>query len=145
MRTNTARRVVAGILAMAGAHGVTTVLPSAPASAASTSCSFAAIRNPYNATLWTVRVDCNLAYPYDAFNGFTIYGSDPWWDDTVLSVGRWETPGLPSWRVERRNVNGFLLDEDWGTDELYAKAEITRPDGSMYEVATNEIEGEFSY
>jgi hypothetical protein len=92
-----------------------------------------------------VRVDCDLSNPSLTFNSFTVYGSDTWFDDTVLVVGRWETPDTPLWRVERRNVEGFTLDEDWGEDELYAKARITRTDGRSFLVTTNEVSGEYSY
>jgi hypothetical protein len=132
------------MLTMTAVCGATVVLPASAASAATT-CVLDVIRNPYNPTLYTVRVDCDLSDPNATYDSFTVYGSDSWFDDTVLIVGRWETPGLPRWRVERRNVNGFTLDEDWGEDELYAKARITRATGTSFLVTTNEVSGEYAY
>lgn len=149
MRTRVKIRAVSRLLALTTMLGLTSVImPGTPASAATTTtttCTLDVIRNPYNFTLWTVRVDCYLIDPTWTYDSFTLWGADTWYDDLLWGVGRWQTPGLPPWRVEWRQVNGFYLDEDWGTDELYAIAKIVRADGTSFLVTTNEVEGEYSY
>jgi hypothetical protein len=144
MRTQVAKRTAMLLLALTVMLGLTTALMAeSPASAATTTCTLDAFHNPYNYTLATARVDCVLTDPRWTFDGFTLYGSDPWFDDTVFRVYR-SDPFLPPWRVELRNVNSFTFDEDWGEDELYAEAKIVTATGSFL-VTTNTVVGEFSY
>ncbi|GAA3600396.1 hypothetical protein [Kribbella ginsengisoli] len=131
------------LLATAGA-AIATLAP-APATAATT-CSLDIIRNPSNFTLNNIRVDCVFGEIGMEFTSFTLYGSDTWYNDTLFSVGRFvDSPTTGPTRIEDRDVNGFHLDEDWGKDEVFAKARVVRSNGQVLSITTNMIVREFSY
>ncbi len=87
-----------------------------------------------------VKVDCSFSGG-ETFSEFKVYGSDPWYDDYLVTANRIAGQG-DQFQIQR-TFDPEELNEDIGRDELYAKARLVRPDGSEYFVRTNTVIGYF--
>ena len=86
---------------------------------------------------YKVTVGCTLGGPFSGqiprAHSFTLYGADPFFDDTLWSS---ITPQFV--------VLGDVLNEDSPDgDEIYAKGFLTDQSGRVHEIRSNQISGNF--
>ena len=90
-----------------------------------------------------------LSFPGGAFVQIWLYGDDPVWDDFL--GGPWEATAIDYglYPCGGNLSTSFLvansrLNEDWGTDEVYAKVRfLNRRNGANATVRTNTISRSF--
>jgi hypothetical protein len=139
MTMNVVRRFRA--LAVSGMLAVTTLgLPAAQAHAATGDSCKLTIR-PLGSNQYQVTIGCTVkttsAGGAIRQSGYTLYGEDTFFDDTL-----WYVPGGNSTSTSFV-VLGNVLDEDWGTDEVYARAVFIEANGVKHNIRSNTVEGSF--
>jgi hypothetical protein len=105
-------------------------LPVTSASAASDKCVLAI--TPLGFNQYHVTVGCTIPNGFITSHYIRLWGSDSFFDDLL-----YETPGTSF------TVLGHVLNEDIGTDEIYATADLVDNGGHQHHVTSNEVEGDY--
>lgn len=106
------------------------VLPATGAQAASDKCVLTIEALGFNQ--YHVTVGCTIPNGYVTSHYIRLWGSDSFFDDLL-----WETPGTSF------TVLGHVLNEDIGTDEIYATADLVDNAGHQHHVTSNEVRGDY--
>ncbi|NHC12324.1 hypothetical protein [Motilibacter deserti] len=72
----------------------------------------------------------------------SLYSDDTWFDENLFDKN-WMTtfPNGDFWT--QFTIDGDTLDEDWGQDEVYARAHIWDPALGSFQLTTNVVTGSF--
>lgn len=97
-----------------------------------------------NGNYWiTVSGKANLASVPPGNMYITLYADDTWFDDHIYNTGWLSTNADGSFYIEFP-LGYSALDEDWGTDEVYAKVRAWHaPGGGNVTLTTNTVRGSF--